>query len=441
MTARETALLVIRDVFSAQRDGRGAQESLDYRARRANLDARDRAFATELAYGAIKMRRTLDWYLDPFLSERPKPLPAATHEILRLGVYELAYTRADVHATVSEFVDLAKRYGHRGLANVVNAVLRSFLRERPLDPHPGLFGSDDDYVATRYSLPTWLVKQWSNVFGEARVEEICGAVNAPARLALTVDRRHIEPEVLAEQLRGEGIEAVPSAYVRESLVIESGASRIHERAPSGISWMQSESSAIAVEVLQPQAHERILDLCSGRGNKALQIGSRLAGEGELWCVERDERRVAVLQERLAAHGISATVIAGDAKEAPGKERGFDRVLVDAPCSGVGVVGRHPEARWKKQNGDGERLAVTQRALIEAAAQRLFPGGVLVYAVCSTDPRESTEVIEEFLRRQNFIRGLIPATLEPFITPAGDVLIPPGIDGRDGFYVARLEHRL
>jgi 16S rRNA (cytosine967-C5)-methyltransferase len=194
-------------------------------------------------------------------------------------------------------------------------------------------------------------------------------------------------------------------------------------------------------VLGPQPGEAILDVCSGRGNKALQIGARLAGDGELFCIERDERRVATLARRLDEAGMTAALVTGDAStEVVPADRRFDRVLVDAPCSGLGVVGRHPEARWKKQGTDGERLALTQRALLEQAARHVYPGGVLVYAVCSTDPRETSEVIDWFLARQNFERGVIPAEYASLSTRAGDVLVPPGLEGRDGFYFARVERR-
>src|SRR5580700_3688580 len=149
MTARELALSVVRDVFPPAPGGieRSAQASFDYRARRTQLSDRDRAFAAELAYGAIKMRRTLDWYLDPFLGDRAHGTPLGARgvirEVLRLAIYELAYTRADEHATVFEFVNLAKRYAHRGLANLVNAVLRRFLRERPAAPVRELFLDED----------------------------------------------------------------------------------------------------------------------------------------------------------------------------------------------------------------------------------------------------------------------------------------------------------
>ncbi len=428
MNAREVALHVVRDVFPSSGRERGAQESLDYRARAARLDARDRAFATELAYGTIKMRRALDWYLEPFLGERAAKLPPTTREVLRLAVYELRYTRADAHATLYEFVEIAKRHGHRGLASLVNAVLRTYLREPPLEPERELFDDEDEYLGTRYSLPTWLVRQWRTVFPE-RLEEICAGVNRPAQASVTVDRR--KPIV---------VEGRPSPFVPESILVESAAAVLSETSAQGPWWVQSESSAVTVEVLQPQPGERIAELCSGRGNKALQIGCRLDGEGSLCCVDRDSRKMSVLERRLEEHDVVASRLVADVRELGVTQR-FDRALLDAPCSGTGVVGRHPEARWKKGIGDGERLAAVQSALLESASQVLDEGGILVYAVCSADRRECAEVVDAFLARNRFTRGLIPSQLAPFLTDDGDVLIPPGIDGRDGFYIARLERTL
>lgn len=438
MTSRELALAVVRDVFPTPGSNaieRTAQASFDYRARRSALSGRDRAFAAELAYGAIKMRRALDWHLSPFLLRDVTPV---THEILRLATYELVYTRADEHATVFEFVNLAKRHGHRGLANLVNAVLRSLLRAGPHEPRPESFGSEDDYYATRYSLPTWLVRQWRHVF-DGELESICAAVDEPPRAAIVVNSSRRSVADVAQELRDKGIETKRSPYVEEALLLESGA--VHRADGNGSWWSQSESSAMPVDILNPQPSEAILDVCSGRGNKALQIAARLAGDGVLCCIERDARKIATLQERLGAVDAGASIVEGNAAtEVLPPEHHFDRVLVDAPCSGVGVVGRHPEARWKKQGGDGERLALTQRAILEQTARHVFPGGALVYAVCSTDPRETVEVIDWFLAEHNFERGLIPSRYEPFVTSEGDVLVPPGIEGRDGFYIARIERR-
>lgn len=434
MGAREVALRVVRDVFEDCGPARTAHAAFDYRVRRGSLSERDVAFAAELAYGAIKMRRALDFYL----AGRVKTIPAVIHEILRLAIYELVYTRADEYATVFEFVNLAKRFGHRGLANLVNAVLRGFLRDRPAAPQRGAFANEDEYLATLYSLPTWLVRQWRTLFG-ARLEEICAAVDEPAKSAIVVNALRGDAEAGAAALRTAGVETFPSPIVAEALLVERG--RLAELRDDGRWWQQSESSAMPVDILNPQPGEAILDVCSGRGNKALQIGGRLLREGTLCCIERDERKAELLEERLARADVIAAIVTGDATQAllP-PDRLFDRALIDAPCSGTGIVGRQPEARWKKQVTDGERLASTQRALLQQIARHVYPGGALVYAVCSVDPRETTEVIDWFLARENFERGLIPAAYKGLLTEAGDVLVPPGLNGRDGFYIARLERR-
>jgi 16S rRNA (cytosine967-C5)-methyltransferase len=435
MNAREVALHVVRDVFPSNGRARGAQEALAYRARQAGLEGRDRAFATELAYGAIKMRRALDWYLRPFVGDREATLHPTAHEILRLATFELRYTRAHEHATVYEFVELAKRHGHRGLASLVNAVLRSQLRNPPPPIARESFEDDHEYLATLHSLPTWLVRQWGTVFGERRLEAICAGVNEPPQTAVTVNLLAATRDAIAQSFLAREIPSSPSPYAPESLVLACDAAA-PESAQDERWWLQSESSALAAVVLNPQPGEDVADLCSGRGNKALQIGARMENQGRVVCVDRDERRTQVLQSRAQRAGIALRAIVGDARETPGER--FDRALLDAPCSGTGVVGRHPEARWRKDPSDGERLAALQRELIASVEQRLHDGGALVYAVCSTDPREGVEVVERFLERAKFARGLVPATLEPFLTVAGDVLVPPGVDGRDGFYIARLE---
>jgi 16S rRNA (cytosine967-C5)-methyltransferase len=442
VNAREVALAVVRDVFPVERSAieRSAQEALDYRLRRSDLSDRDRAFATELAYGAIKMRRTLDWYLRPYTGERDKPLPPTIVEILRLGVYEFVYTNAQEHATTNEFVNLAKRYGHRGTAGLVNAVLRAFLRDKPAAPQREDFESDDDYLGVKHSFPTWVVRQWRARFGGEELEQILAACNAPAQTAVVVNRAKTTREAVQEWYAEHGATATPSAFAEDALLVsEASLARAGERDANGAWWIQSESSAMPVDVLNPQPGEAILDVCSGRGNKALQSASRLNGDGSLTCIEQEQRKSSTLERRLTDAGFAAAIVTGDATQVALTEK-YDRILVDAPCSGIGVMGRHPEARWRKRPDDGERLGALQRALLESLVPHLQDGGAIVYAVCSTDPRETYEVVEWFMQRHNVQRGLIPARYEPLLTGAGDVLVPPGLEGRDGFYIARLESR-
>jgi 16S rRNA (cytosine967-C5)-methyltransferase len=441
MTAREVALQTVRDVFPSQpAQERTAQESLDYRLRKAELDARDRGFATMLAFGAIKMRRLLDWYLKPYIGDRNKPLTPTIHEILRLSVYELRFTNAQPHATVSQWVDIAKRHGHRGTAGLVNAVLRGMLRDNPAAPQRGDFENDDEYLGTAFSFPTWIVRQWRAAFGDEKLESILEACNAPAQPAVTINRRKTTRQDLIAWFAERGARAEASNLAEDSVLVSDAAlARAGEREANGGWWVQSESSAAVVDILNAQPGESIVDACSGRGSKALQSAARLDGEGSLICIERDARKAAALERRAAEGGLTIAMVVGDATAGILQGR-FDRILVDAPCSGIGVLGRHPEARWRKRPDDGERLALTQRALLEALAPHVYEGGALVYAVCSVDPRETTGVIESFLRTHDMHRGLIPARFEEFQTAEGDVLIPPGLQGRDGFFVARLERR-
>ncbi|MBV8727786.1 MAG: 16S rRNA (cytosine(967)-C(5))-methyltransferase RsmB [Candidatus Eremiobacteraeota bacterium] len=439
MSARLTALQVVRDVFKAdERQQRTAQESLDYHLRKHPLEPRDRALATELAYGAIKMRRLLDWYLRPYIGERRKPLPPATIEILRLGIYELLFMRSPQHAVVHEWVGLAKTFGHRGTAGLVNAILRGLLRDDPRAPIPEDFEEVDDYLATRYSVPTWIVKQWRGEFGVARLEEILKSVNEPAQPAVAVNTTRTSVDDALAWFAQHEITVRRSPLVDETLLIERNGFVPYEQIGRDGAWqLQSEAAAMPVDVLNPQPEESVLDVCSGRGNKALQAGARLAAEGTLTCIEKDPRKVSVLERRLEQAGIKAAVVTGDATQEL-LAAAFDRVVLDAPCSGIGIIGRCPEARWRKNPQDGARFAALQCKLLERMADRVYPGGVLVYSVCSTDPREGRDVIEQFVRNHRFERGLIPARYESFLTADGDVMIPPGIDGRDGFFIARLE---
>ena len=433
-TARELALAVVRDVFGP--DERGAHAAFDARARKSALDPRDRAFAAELAYGAIKQRRLIDWYLGPYLAGRNKPLPPTIHEILRLGIYQLRMmSGVDVHAGVYETVNLALRHGHRGTAGLVNAVLRRFIADNPPPPQLSDFEGLDDYLGTAYSLPTWIAAHFGRVFGERR-ESILAGLNAAPQRAVRVNRLRATVDDAIAALQADGTNVRPSALVEESLVVVNGQANDD---PGGRWSIQSETAATPVDLLAPEQGERVLDLCSGRGNKSVQAAARMRDRGELLCVEIEPRKAKVLRENLERAGVTcAAVVEGDARRVDLPES--DAILLDAPCSGLGILGRHPEARWRKSPDDGGRLAALQAELLEANVARVKSSGRLVYSVCTTDLREGVEVVEAFLARNaQFRRGAFPKRYADVAT-GGDLLIPPGIEGRDGFFVANLVRR-
>ncbi len=432
-TAREVAYQVVRDVFGPEQ--RGAQAAFNVRTRRAELDQRDRAFAAELAYGSIKQRRLIDWYLRPYVGTREKALPPAISDVLRLGVYQLRFmSGVEDHAAVSETVNLAWKHGHKGTAGLVNAVLRRMIADGRPELDPADFKSDDDYAGTAYSVPTWIAAQYGRAFDGSRDLALAG-VNAAPQAALHANALRADAEAVAAALEERGIVAQRSTYVAETLILEAGGALGDD--PEGRWLLQGEAAGMPVDLLAPQPGETVLELCSGRGNKTVQIAARMRGEGSLVCVERDEKKIAVLEETLARCGVThAAIVHGDAAHAAA-EISADGVLLDAPCSGVGIIGRHPEARWRKTPEDGARLAIVQATLLRAAAERTKPGGRLVYSVCSTDPREGGTLVSEFLEaNDSFARAPLPQRYEPF-SRSGDIVVPPGIDGRDGFYIAVL----
>jgi 16S rRNA (cytosine967-C5)-methyltransferase len=430
-TAREVALQVCRDVFGP--NPRGAREALDYRLRKTDLAPRDRAFATELAYGAIKMRRYLDFELRPFVGERAKSLPQPIAEILRLGTYQLRLMNGvEAYAAVSESVGLARKYGHKGTAGLVNAVLRRVSTEPPREAD----------LATRVSLPNWVVEHWRERFGDERLDAIVAGVNAPAATGMCLDLRKTTREDALRALAEAGIAAAPSVFAHDVLVLDASASASELERLANHRWhLHAETAAFPVDILAPQAGQRVVELCCGRGNKTLQIASRMRDGGTVLAVDDDDRKIAQIGKRLEAADIgSVALVLADATtmQASGDA---DLVLLDAPCSGLGILGRQPEARWRKQPDDPVRMAAVQRKLIDAAAGGVKLGGALVYAVCSTDRREGEDVVDAFLAEHpQFARDAVPERYAPFLTAAGDVLVAPGIDGRDGFFIARVIRR-
>jgi 16S rRNA (cytosine967-C5)-methyltransferase len=436
-SARNVAFAVIRDVFGPEQ--RGAAESLDRHLRRANLAPRDRAFVTELAYGTIERRRWLDYQLAPYLGARAAKLPLLIAEILRMGTYQLRAMRVHDYAAVSESVQLARRYGHPGTAGLVNAVLRRVANdpERPVDP--ATVPDPDDRLGTLHSLPTWIVRAWRTCFGSERLDAILAGVNAPAATGLSIDRRRATRDEVLARLGEFGIAAHASSFAVDAVVVEGTIPAPALREALGDrAELHAEAACFPVDLLDPQPGERILDACSGRGNKTLQLASATRDGATIVAIENDARKCEAARVRLGLAEIaSVEVRTGDACALDPAET-YDAILVDAPCSGLGILGRQPEARWRKTPADGERLAPQQAAMLAAAAGALAPGGRLVYAVCSTDPREGEGVIEPFLAAHTaFVRAPLPARYAPFATAAGDVLVPPGIDGRDGFFIAVL----
>lgn len=427
----------------------GSQRALEAALRDHNLTARDRALLTQLVYGTLKMRRALDWSIAAYLKRPIAQLSPELLWVLRLGAFQLLHLdKIPVHSAVDESVKLARRTGHAGTAAVANAVLRKIAttRVRPPRPNPG----DPASVFGEYaSLPDWLAGHLIDRFGFDLALRIADGVNRLPRRAVRVNTRVASVEETAASLERAGVTVRASRYgIDDCLVLEKtpavSAAFINRLIGSGRLTMQSEESQLAVALLDPQPHEVILDVCAGRGVKTGALAQRRPAA--LYALDDDPLKLAGLAQEMVRLNFDAVeTVQADATQ-PHPETvpaAVDAVLVDAPCSGIGTLGRRAELRWVKSETDPTRLARTQRAILGQAASAVKPGGRLLYVTCSTDAREDEYIVEEFLAAHPDWE----ASALTFRAPSNAVmhlgnyaLTVPGVDGADGFFFAKLERR-
>jgi 16S rRNA (cytosine967-C5)-methyltransferase len=432
---REAALRVLQAV-----DTRSAfsDRMLDGAHARGGPDDRDQALLHELVKGTLRWRGRLDWALDRLVHVGLAQLQPWIKNALRLGAYQILFLdRIPVHAAVDESVKLANRYGHPGSAGLVNSVLRRLAEEKETFEPPT--GDDPVSLAAWGSHPEWMVERWLARYGVEAARALMLANNRPARIGLRANRLRATREELIQRLAGEGIAAHPARLSPDLVWLEEGVPLARLAAlREGFCTAQDESEALVTLLVAPQPHERILDLCAAPGGKSTHLAERMQDEGEVWAMERTESRVATLQstvDRLGMHSIH--VVHGDGRRYP-FPMPFDRVLVDAPCSGLGVLGRRADARWRKGPEILREMPPIQLELLAAAGKQARPGGVLVYSVCSLEPEETTGVVELFLEEQpEFVlessHGLVA---DEVVDDQGFLRVLPHVHGCDGAFAAR-----
>jgi 16S rRNA (cytosine967-C5)-methyltransferase len=423
--ARACAQAVIRRVFE---EGAYADRALHGEARRHGLQPRDRALATRLAYGVVQRRATLD-HVIATLAERPvTKLEPAVLAALRLGVLQLAYLdRVPAHAAVTESVELAKRDSRRG-AGLVNAVLRRAAREAP-----GLVAALPEATpaeaALKHSYPVWITELWFDALGPDEARALMAAGNEPAEAALRIN-------TLKTATLDLPVPAHP-AELPEGLVLEAPfdafSSPLWEQ---GLFMPQSRAAMAVARALDPRPGETVLDLCAAPGGKTTHLAALMGDEGRVVAVEKHPGRADGL--RRTAERMGATCVEVRTADAAGSHEGaYDRVLVDPPCSDLGTLAARPDVRWRK---DSEPPTALQAAILEAGANAVRPGGVLVYSTCTISPRENELLIGDFLeRRDDFAVDDMPSDLPVWDHPSvpGFLQTLPHRDGTDGFFIARL----
>ena len=418
--ARLCAFRVLERTF-----GEGAYADRVFRAeaQRAGLDARDRAFAQRLAYGAIQNRRTLDYVIVALSSRRAGSIDLPLLNALRLGIYQVALLDGvPDHAAVGQTVDLAKHHG-RGGHRLVNAVMRRATREAS-DLIAQLTDDTPAEAAVLHSHPEWVVRMWWESLGPAETIALLERDNGPAENAVRANELVVTAGEVAQELAEQGIESRPADDLPEGLVL-SGQFDVHgsQLFKQGAIMPQSRASMLVARAVDPQPGERVLDLCAAPGAKTTHLAALLSNDGEVVAVEKHGGRAKALSENCDRLG--ATCVSVREADAADVEGEFDRVLLDPPCSDLGTLQSRPDIRWKKDEDTVTRLAAEQARLLDTAANCVRPGGALVYSTCTISPDENERQIDRFLERRGDFREDLRRQLLPHR------------DGTDGFFIARL----
>ncbi len=450
--ARRCAYAVIRRVFE---QGAYADRALQSQAR--ELDARDRALAMRLAYGAIQRCGTLDCLIERLAGRSPARLDAPVLAALRLGLYELLYmSGAPDRAVVADCVELAKRASApaRSGHGLVNAVLRRAAREGAEALLGDLREDTPEQAAIAHSHPEWIARMWWSELGSLDACALMAADNEPGELALRVNTLRGE-RGSAEGAGGEGAQVDVTAVAArlgvpthtdpelpEALVLD-GPLDIHRTGAwaSGAILAQSRAAMLVARALDPQPGERVLDLCAAPGGKSTHLAALMGDRGEVLAVERNRARAEQLQDTARRlHAACVRVEVADAAVVRPEGAVFDRVLVDPPCSGLGTLQARPDLRWRVTSEDPRRLASVQARILRAGAAALRPDGMLVYSTCTISPLENERQIELFLERNSgFVLEDLAGERQTHLHPRAPkvLLTMPHRDRTAGFFVARM----
>jgi 16S rRNA (cytosine967-C5)-methyltransferase len=417
---------------------------LDRSLQASGLSAPDRALATEIVYGTLRWRGRIDWTLGLLTRKPLDDMDAYLKNVLRVTLYQVLFLdRVPAYAAVNEAVELAKRYGGRRAAGLVNAIARGSLRGK--NRRASLDGDRVRQLAVLWSHPEWLVKKWLDYFGADEIEALLKADNDEPPLILRANRLKTTREELIGKLREAGIEAEAAPRAPQAIRIRGGASIA--RLPGfeeGLFFVQAEASQLVALLLDPKPGERVWDASAAPGGKATHLAELMNDAGEIVATDISARGIDRLRENLARLRIaSIRPVVADAADAPPDDLAapYDRILADLPCTGLGTLRSHPEAKWLKSEADLRRLSQIQKKILDRVSAYLKPGGTLVYSTCTLTREENEDVVGDFLQRHKEYTledaaQFLPAGAKTMARGKYFMALPHRHD-TDGFFAARM----
>lgn len=418
----------------------GAYASVLLASREEELNPSDRALCHELVMGVLRWQLWLDRLVEYYANRRIEQLDVAVRLVLRLGLYQLRFlSRIPASAAVNESVNLVHSARLRSAASLVNAVLRRATREPGVDPTTNIQDLIER-VAVATSHPPWLIERWISAFGSAEAEAFARANNEPAPVAFRVINNRARESEVVERLTRAGANVVPSQVAGNAWRVTGGGSLFSELAAQGDVYLQDEASQLVAQALDPQPGHRILDLCSAPGSKTTQIADITRDGAVIVATDLHEHRLKTVIQTTKVHGLKSIhcVALNGLGPLPLMESSFDRVLVDAPCSGTGTLRRNPEIRWRITPGDIRDLSGRQEQLLSNASRTVRPGGRLIYSTCSVEPDENEDVALKFLENNQGFRPLELSLNPSLMTSQSAARTWPQRDGTDGFFICAFE---
>jgi len=413
--------------------------------RHPQLKPEERALFTELVNGVLRWQGTLDWHIDQLSTVKPHKIASSVRLLLRLALYQiLNLDRIPDHAAVNETVRIARTSHPPHVAGFINAILREAIRREGRWPWPSPEREPDAFLTATTSHPRWFVQRCLKEFGFEETTALCQANNTIAPLVLRVNCPKVSLSQLLGRLREVGVRAEPSPRLASAVRLVGPRQDLGGLPGYQEGWfqVQDEASQAVSLIVDPRPGERILDLCAGFGGKTTHLGMLMANTGRIIAVDQSSWKLHELSQNAHRQGLSTvTTVVADVRElSPAKLGQFDRVLLDAPCSGFGTLRRKPDIKWRRHPKDPYRFSQQQRELLERASLFVREGGILVYATCTIFSEEDEWVAEDFGKsHRDFdleaVGDSLPTTCRDMV-PAKCFKSWPHRHGVDGFFAAR-----
>jgi 16S rRNA (cytosine967-C5)-methyltransferase len=439
---RQLAFLALREI---ERRGAYTDIALDRVFQNTSLNAQDRGLTCELVYGIVRRQRTLDQLINQIGKKKAHQQPADLRLIIHLGLYQLRYLdQIPPSAAVNTTVELAKENGFKPLAGVVNGILRQYLRLSSQATDILQLPEDlNQKLGILYSFPDWLIEMWVNQFGIEETEQLCQWFNQPPALDLRVNLLKSSLEEVKSALEAQSLEVSTLSPLPQALRLTGKVGAIEKLAGFEEGWwvLQDSSAQLVSHLLDPQAGEIIIDACAAPGGKTTHIAELMGDQGVIWGCDRYASRLKKLTkniERLQLKSIK--ILVGDSRELSQFKNSADRVLLDAPCSGLGTLHKRPDLRWKQTPSKIQELTQLQSELLQETANWVKTGGVLVYATCTLNHMENEAIIQTFLHKHPLWHIVSPSLswMSKYATKEGWLKVLPHHHQMDGFFMVKLK---